>query len=168
MAIAPQHGQGLAFAVAIDHVTALLAGNTNLVSSQTPLTALSQTMGGPGTSESMRQTGEQAYTRALEQAARTADQLDAYWNEYASTCVVSTRRTSDRPWFAALDEGDVRLNTRAPVDCQRWLSTVTSHAQPIKVAVEDATEAARRTGVYPGVLRDVRRRHRMDWNGWDR
>jgi hypothetical protein len=29
-----------------------------------------------------------------------------------------------------------------------------------------AAEAARRQGVYPGVMRDIRRHNHMDWQGW--
>jgi hypothetical protein len=34
--------------------------------------------------------------------------------------------------------------------------------------MSEAGEQARRAGVYPGVLREVRRKHRVDWTGWDR
>ena len=43
-----------------------------------------------------------------------------------------------------------------------------SNAAPIGRPVETAGEAARQSGVYPGVLRDLRRRYRMNWSGWDR
>jgi hypothetical protein len=31
-----------------------------------------------------------------------------------------------------------------------------------------AQENARRASVLPGELRDIRRRYRMDWQGWER
>jgi hypothetical protein len=33
--------------------------------------------------------------------------------------------------------------------------------------IQQANEAARRDGVFPGVLRDLRRKYRMNWKGWD-
>jgi hypothetical protein len=34
--------------------------------------------------------------------------------------------------------------------------------------MDAAAEAARQSGVYPGVLRDLRRTHRLEWSGWNR
>ena len=51
LAVAAQAGQGLAFAVAIDHATDLLDGQVNNAA-QTPLTALTKAMGGPSDSDS--------------------------------------------------------------------------------------------------------------------
>jgi hypothetical protein len=31
-----------------------------------------------------------------------------------------------------------------------------------------AAESARRDGVYPGTIRQIRQKYRMDWAGWDR
>ena len=32
--------------------------------------------------------------------------------------------------------------------------------------VQQASEVARQSGVYPGELREMRRRYRLDWSGW--
>jgi S1-C subfamily serine protease len=168
MAVAAREGQGLAFAVAIDHATPLLNGQGGGVSRQTPLTALSEAMGGPADSEVLRAQGEQVYAQTVQAAAQRADQLDAYWNEYAPSCVVSAPRGGDRPWFAVYDRTAVRLSAASTLDCHGWLSSVEGYALPIRDALGQAAEVARRAGVYPGVLRDLRRRHRMAWSGWDR
>jgi hypothetical protein len=34
--------------------------------------------------------------------------------------------------------------------------------------MDKAAELARQSGVYPGVLRDLRRQLRLQWTGWDR
>jgi hypothetical protein len=132
------------------------------------LTALNKAMSGSGDSDAMRLEGEQAYTQAIEVAARNSQQLDEYWNRYASNCVQSSKRSGDRPWFAVFEPNGVNLNVASSVNCQGWLDTLRTNALPIRSAVDQASEAARRSGVYPGVLRDLRRRHRLDWNGWDR
>jgi len=41
-------------------------------------------------------------------------------------------------------------------------------ALQIHDAVAKASEGARRVGVYPGTMRDLRRKYRLDWDGWDR
>ena len=168
LAVAAQAGQGLAFAVAIDHATDLLNGQVNNGSVQTPLTALTKAMGGPSDSDQARTHGEQSYAQVLEWADRNSAQLDAYWAKYSGSCVTSSSRSGDRPWFAVFEVNGVRLNAMSSLNCQSWLETLQSNAEPIRAAVEKAGEAARQSGVYPGVLRDIRRKHRMNWAGWDR
>jgi hypothetical protein len=41
-------------------------------------------------------------------------------------------------------------------------------ASQVRSAMETAQEEARRAAVLPGQLRDMRRRYRMDWAGFDR
>jgi hypothetical protein len=43
-----------------------------------------------------------------------------------------------------------------------------AEASIVREEVASATEAARRQGVYPGVMRDLRRERRMEWPGWGR
>ncbi|HVQ12593.1 MAG TPA: trypsin-like peptidase domain-containing protein, partial [Vicinamibacterales bacterium] len=65
LAVAAREGQGIGFAVAIDHATPLLNGQGANASAQTPLNALNKAMGGPAEGEDLRGRGEQAYTQAL-------------------------------------------------------------------------------------------------------
>jgi S1-C subfamily serine protease len=167
LAVAAQAGQGLAFAVAIDHATDLLNGQVSSAA-QTPLSALTKAMGGPSDSDQTRARGEQSYAQVLEWADRNGAQLDSYWDKYAGSCVSSSSRSGDRPWFAVFEVNGVRLNPMSSLNCESWLDTLQSSAAPIRAEIEKAGEAARRSGVYPGVLRELRRRHRMNWPGWDR
>jgi hypothetical protein len=159
--------QGVAFAVAIDHAASLISGRP-APSAQTPLTALNQAMGGPSEVDQRRTQGEQAYAQVAQWAARNGDQLDAYWNRYAATCVASSTPSGDRPWFAAYDPAGVKIHVTSAYDCAGWLNTVRSNAAQIRGEMDKAGEAARQSGVYPGVLRDLRRQHRLQWSGWDR
>jgi S1-C subfamily serine protease len=70
LAVAAREGQGIGFAVAIDHATPLLNGQVASAAAQTPLTALTQAMGGPGEGDALRAKGEQTYTQALAWAAQ--------------------------------------------------------------------------------------------------
>lgn len=167
MAVAAREGQGLGFAVAIDHAMPLLNGQGASATSQTPLTALSQAMGGAGASDQLRARGEQVYGQTLASAAQSSQQLDTYWDRYAKSCVLSSNRSGDRAWFAVLEPGGVRVNAAATINCESWLDTLHTNAAPIKAAIDQAAEVARRSGVYPGTMRDLRRRHRMDWSGWE-
>ncbi len=157
--------EGVAFAVASDHATQLLSGQTSTAAA-TPLDGLNRLTGTPSEGDRRRERGEEAYRQAMEWAARNGDQLDTMWNRYAQACVTSATRSGDRPWFAALEPNGVRISATSAYACPEWLSTVRNNASTIRGEVAKAAEVARQNGVYPGVLRDLRREHRMDWSGW--
>ena len=171
MGIARQVGEGLAFAVAIEHATPLMNGQTTSISSTavTPLEGLNQAMGAPSSqSDQMRQSGEAAYRKTLESAARNAEQLDNYWNRYAKNCVASAAPNGARAWFAVYQANGVRLANASEYNCNSWLDTLRSNAAPIRDEIATAGETARKNGVFPGVMRDLRRQFKLDWTGWDR
>jgi V8-like Glu-specific endopeptidase len=157
--------EGVAFAVASDHAVQLLNGEATATGS-TPLDGLNRLTGAPSPGDRLRQRGEDAYRQTMEWATRNAEQLDSLWNRYAPTCVTGANRTGDRPWFAVLEPGGVRISATSAYDCQQWLSTLQRNAETIRTELVKAAETARKNGVYPGVLRDLRRQHRMDWSGW--
>lgn len=162
-----QRAEGVAFAVAIDHASQLLAGRT-ATSTETPLRSLTQMLSSPSDGDALRTQGEQSYTRVLEWASKNADDLDRYWTQYATACVESSIRAGDRSWFAVFQADGVRLGTAAPGTCATWLDNVRHNAGQIRSELDKASAAARQHGVYPGVVRDLRRRHRLIWAGWDR
>ena len=155
--VAQQTAEGVAFAVAIDHATQLLNGQRPS-DNQTPL-------GGRGSdTDEQRTRGEQDFSRMLEGATRTAGELDGYWNRYASQCVAKLKPGGDRPWFAAYDAAGVTLSNNSSVNCAYWLDEVRTTATRIRDTVDRASETARQRGVYPGTVRDLRRRQRLDWD----
>src|SRR5882672_2364899 len=85
--------ESLGFAVAIDHASALLGAPTTATVTAPPgapgLDSLLRD-GSSSESERMRVEGEQQFARVIEAAARSADQLDAYWERSARTCVASS------------------------------------------------------------------------------
>ncbi len=160
--------EGLAFAVAIDHATPLLNGRVEAAAAQTPLSALTSAISGRSDNEQARDQGEADYASALEWADERSASIDAYWSRYAASCVSTSARSGDRPWFAVFEPNGVTLGNRSNMDCRGWLDSLISSAQPVRAELARATEAARRAGVYPGAMRDLRRRHRLEWRGWDR
>ena len=166
--VAQQTAEGVAFAVAIDHATQLLNGQ-RASDAQTPLNSLTQMLGGRSDTEDQRARGEQDYIRVLEWAGKNAAELDTLLEPLR----LDVRRDShdppgDRAWFAVFDTGGVTLGNNATVNCESWLDAVRANAGRIRDEVEKAGEAARQRGVFPGTARDLRRRHRLQWTGWDR
>lgn len=165
--VAQHTAEGVAFAVAIDHATPLLNGE-RAADGQTPLGSLTQLLGGRSEGDDRRARGEADYVRVLEWASRHAGELDSYWTRYASSCVSGARPAGDRAWFAVLAPSGPTLSNSSTVDCASWLDTVRTAAGRIRDEMVKASETARQNGVYPGTVRDLRRRHRLDWAGWDR
>lgn len=166
MRIAERGGQGVAFAVAIDHALQILNGGGSAAAA-TPLQGLNRLMDTPATAGDLREQGTQAYRTVLESVSRHAAEADANWTRYAPSCVIKAARTGDRPWFAVYEPNGVQLNLQSVYDCEGWLRSFRNSAESIRSTLVKAGEAARRQDVYPGVLRDLRRQYRFGWAGWD-
>jgi S1-C subfamily serine protease len=164
MTLARQSGEGVAFAVAIDHATQLLESRQGLASSRTPLGGLQDMFGERAEPADPRARGTREYRAALESAARSADQVDEFWNRYASSCVTALRVAGDRPWFAVYLSDGITISQTSAWNCASWLQTLADHAAPVRARVEEATETARRAAVLPGTVRDLRRRLRLTWD----
>jgi S1-C subfamily serine protease len=168
ISVSKQVGEGLAFAIAIDHAIALVNGRP-VVAAQTPLAALNQTMGGPSESEAARARGERQYEQAAQWAARNSDQIDANWQRNSKLCVASAMPTGgDRPWFAVYVPDGIKVARSDAYDCFAWIDDLKNAANQVKTTLDAAAESARRDGVYPGAIRQIRQKYRMDWAGWDR
>ena len=165
MKIGGAQGEGLAFAVAIDHAAQLLSGQT-AAAAATPLQGLNQIMTGATASENLRDDGTAAYQAVVERTARRSDQLDEYWERGASSCVARAAGGGDRAWFSVYPRNGIEIHLSSGINCESWLSTLTENAHLVRGEMVKAADAARRQGVYPGVMRDIRRRFRMDGPGW--
>jgi len=170
MRVAERGGQGVAFAVANTHVAQLLNGAASTTpATATPLQGLNRMMGTPpATAGDLRDQGTQAYQAALESVAQAADELDGYWTRYGPSCIRPVARTADRPWFVVFEPNGITLAPSGAYNCEEWLRVVRTNADAIHAGMMRAGEAARRQGVYPGAMRDLRRQHRLGWHGWDR
>lgn len=165
--------QGLNFAVAADHVTALLDGRpvpatvaeSRALSPASAVDGLSPTVASD--SEQARTSGRQVYDETLRRAALQADGLDGDWQRYRSQCQVAAPAARlSREWFAVL----AAAGTTGVVDpgCATWIADIRARAHAIGERLAQAEEAARRADVFPGIRRDLRRRYRLDFDGWDR
>jgi S1-C subfamily serine protease len=162
-----QRAEGVAFAVAIDHASRLLKGQTS-AGSTTPLRSLTSMLSDPATGDLQRTTGERELARVLAWAERNGDELDAYWTRHAHFCLAEQPAVGDRPWFATYQAGGVRLGSAASPGCADWAENVRHNATRIRAEIDKARETARRSGVYPGIVRDLFERHRLRWAGWER
>jgi hypothetical protein len=166
MAVAKQAGEGVAFAVAINHVTQLLESGHGVQTTQTPLNGLQQMFTSPtspGEVDPERLRGERDLTQALTTIARAADQLDSFWNRYKSSCVTTAYSRGSRPWFGIFEPNGVTINQTGEYDCHNWLLNVSGHADEVRAAVDQAVAASKKAGVFPGTVRDLLHQYRLDW-----
>jgi S1-C subfamily serine protease len=165
MKIGGAKGEGLAFAVAIDHVSQLLSGQTNTAIA-TPLQGLNRIMTGSTASDDQREQGTATYATAVERAGRRADQIDELWARASKNCVARSARAGDREWFGIYETNGLQIHLSNATNCEGWLGTLRTNADIVRGEMTRAAEAARRQGVYPGVMRDIRRQNNMEWSGW--
>jgi S1-C subfamily serine protease len=170
LGVKPSDAQGLSFAVAIEHAQALLAGKRSVDRKSTPLSTLNQAMSGrgaPPAAEAARERGEKAYVEAIAAQAQRADALDERWRAFKRICYRGTiAHVVGREWFAVWDAA--AMQGTVPSGCTSAFDDIRRAADGIRDAVTAAGEAARQADVYPGPRREVLRRNRLDYPGWDR
>jgi S1-C subfamily serine protease len=162
-------GRGLSFAVAIEHARALLGGQAAPAAVSAPgseeYRALSPAVASPG--EQRRLEGLKAYEQTIAELARRADALDSQWRSFQGACYAGRITGSfDRVWFA-LFEPRAMQGTVAP-GCGAAFVDLRREAQDIRDGVVGADERARQADVYPGARRDVLRRGKLDYQGWNK
>jgi hypothetical protein len=117
--------------------------------------------------DTTRRDGEARFDQAMQAAAQRADQVDAQWKRLSSNCVLSPMSSdAARQWFVLRDQA-VPFKA-ADAWCAGFAEDLRNYVRQFAAFMAQASEEARKSGVYPGVLRDTRRRHRLDWSGWDR
>jgi S1-C subfamily serine protease len=169
MGISRRISEGLGFAIAIEHATQLLNGRV-ASSFTTPGDGLNQLLGGPSSEgEALRAQGASQYEKTVAWAAHNGDDLDSNWQRNARLCVASATQTGgDRAWFALYVPNGIHITQNSTYNCVGWIDDMKGYAKQIKDALDESAEVARRGGVYPGTIRQIRQRYKMDWSGWDR
>ena len=164
-----RNSQGISFAVAVDHVRELLSGQHLATTSSTPISSLNDSLrGSPSTDvDVVRNQAARAYEQSLSTLAKRADDLDGYWRRFKKECYEgNVVGNFDREWFSFFEPQAMR-GAVSP-GCGAGFSDARREANVIKNGVAGAEEAARKADVYPGTRRDLRRKYRLDYAGWDR
>ncbi len=159
--------ESLGFAVAINHAMALISGRADTAVSVPAGAAVMPMPAAASGGDVQRNAGQADLDRNMTTLARRADQIDGNWQQFLRNCLVNPSSPGDaqRPWFVLRDGPSFK----APdAWCANMLDTLTRAVREFGAAMAETGEGARQAGVYPGVLREARRRHRMDWSGWIR
>lgn len=127
--------------------------------------------------------------------SKTADGLDDNYRRYLDACYQkSTTAESSgsysghasgrtygaaagRDWFAVYGSqtdlayggtysGSTSINNETTPYCRELWSDILDGSRAINKAMKELQQDARRKGVLPGHMRDLRKKYRLDWEGW--
>lgn len=163
--------QGLNFAVAAEHASALLDGRPLGVPepSDRPAGADLRSWLPPAASEvdHTRVLGERTYEAQLAAIARSADQLDAAFTRFIShSWYGKVEGAFDRPFYALWEARAMQgIPVRGAEGAYAELRLI---AERMKGALREPEDGARRADILPGTRRDLRRKYRLEHRDWDR
>jgi hypothetical protein len=158
----------IGFAVAAEHVRAIVEGRGPAAASPVLSSGGASALPRKGDSaEDLHAQGLVAYEQQLQSLARRADQIDDYWSRFKNSCNASATSTGgDREWFGIWNR---RPEFKAIASgCSEWLTDLLQMSTEVKLSMASTEEAARHAGIYPGESRDLRKRYRLEWDGWER
>lgn len=164
-----RNAESLGFAVAIAHAVPLIEGRvlaTGMGTAQSP--SLSAGLAQGATQADLdRRNGAARFEQSMQSARQRADQLDQQWQRLQSNCLMTLAGgDAERPWFVLRDTRPTF--TSADPWCATFATDLQQAVRQFGTFMSESADGARRSGVYPGTIRDARRRHRLDWSGWDR
>jgi hypothetical protein len=118
------------------------------------------------TVDAVRQRGVRDFEAAVSRFAAEARAIDSVYARYRAACPPSgASEDGSRPWFELWNGTAV---TESGSACAPMLDEIARLGTPIRAGMLAAHEAARSAWVLPGTMRDIERRHSMEWSGWDR
>lgn len=154
--------EAIGLAIAADHVQAMLAHRAPLAVSTRVALAAGPTTPAASASDRMREEGERRLQQVLAELAKSAASLNEMADAYEQGCrghaapditLAGGRRV--RP-----DGLSVTVENRECVSLRlRMTATHAAVTERLDVAEEDA----RRAGLLPGQIRDLRRKYQLDW-----
>jgi putative serine protease PepD len=163
-------GEALGFSIAADHVRSLVDGKLASVpfvpaSERDPLALWRSSVpeaepaADASSAEALRSRGDDVLQARLLQLAEFAAGIDRLWREIQQLC--GDGRPPDarapRPWLRALPASPGFLA------CGSSVAEVERRARQLKAGMERTEEDARRAGVLPGRVRELRARHDLEW-----
>lgn len=161
-------GQGLNFAVAIDHAKALLDGRPLALDFVKTTVGAKPIHLGNGATESdqIREAGLRRYEAQLAALARACDQMETSFTQFIAYYwdgkVVGR---FDRSFYALWEPGALQ---GVPVKGYEYRVTeLRQAANQLRHALQEVEEQARRDDIFPGTRRELRKRFRLEHRGWE-
>jgi len=119
-------------------------------------------------------------------AAKKADQIDRQWEDYKAGCFNKSATGSSyggghsagvisdkygRQWFDVAMDMSISStnyidNSTLP-ECRILINNIARLFKEIRVTMNEVSDFARKSSVYPGQIRKLREKYRMGWLGWE-
>jgi len=115
-----------------------------------------------------REQGVREYDREVGEMAVQADEIDSLWQKYNDFCqgtiAATVGNAYGREWFGIY----TTINAADTPECRMMIQDMQNLAAAIDAGMEAAWEKAHRAGVYPGQVRAVQQRYRMELDRWNK
>ena len=113
--------------------------------------------------------GADAFDQRVANLAAQAVRVDSLWNSFRTSCNVLVRNGTSlegaRQWLSLWDAtAQVDLSSG---QCRDLYNQILGLGQAVNVGMADAEDSARRV-LAPGQMREIERRHSLEWGGWGR
>jgi hypothetical protein len=117
------------------------------------------------TADRMRDEGERTLESDLRALSDGALDAEAAWNAYRGACVGRSTQmlATEGAWAGKV----VRVPMEDTARCRSRRAAVDELVRPTRTRLHEAEEAARRAGVLPGRVRDLKLRYRVDSALWE-
>jgi hypothetical protein len=110
-----------------------------------------------------------AYESAIARLSSRLPDVDLAFRRYRDACVgpaSGLAAPGSFAWFGVWDGAQTRSETSD--SCEPLLIAAVNMGEELQRGVAGAEDAGRRSGILPGVMRQIRTMYGMDWGGWDR
>jgi len=115
-----------------------------------------------------RELGVRAYDDEVSALAVKADRIDELWQKHQEFCqgtiAVTVGNVYGRKWFGIY----TTINAADTPECKMMIQDMQTLAAEIDAGMDEAWEKAHRAGVYPGQVRAVQQKYRMELDRWNR
>jgi len=115
-----------------------------------------------------REAGMREYDREAREMAYKADEIDTLWQKYRDFCqgtiAVTSGNAFGRQWFGIY----TTINAADTPECRMMIQDMETLAAEIDAGMEAAWEKAHRAGVYPGQIRAIQQKYRLELDRWNK
>jgi hypothetical protein len=123
----------------------------------------------PSDADTTRTAGAQQFERVAAGLRSYVDRYSRMVERFRDVCVHEQVAGADVRSFTWQQASALVTDDRVvATECLQFRAEIVQLRDGIREALGAAEEEARKAGVYPGTLRDLRQRHGLDWDGWDR
>jgi hypothetical protein len=135
-----------------------------------------------GMYERARQNALKSLDDAMKRMSEKADLIDRNWDKYKDSCFGKSTAGDiemsgggyvgsihSRAWFFYQWGGDgtVFLDNEGLPECRMLFHEIKQDFQYIQTRMTEAIRNARISDLYPGDVRDARKKYRLEWDGWE-